>query len=149
MRKEGEAMEKTKKRVLKTRSNLLSPSSPPALFEIPSLPPTMNKIYLFLAGQGRVVMRPEVMRWKTEAKLFIPRIIVPSKKLSILMWFHSNWFYKNGNMKRADCPNLEKVLIDAVAERLGFDDSLFWHKESYKVQDQNEKAVVYLDLFKE
>lgn len=97
-------------------------------FTIPSLPPSMNKVYqiIRLPGQPlRVEMTPEVRRWKTEAKEWIPKLTATADSFTFRIdaVFHYNWYYKNGKMRKFDTQNLMKVLIDAVAEKNGIDDS--------------------------
>lgn len=65
-------------------------------------------------------------------------------KFSISMQFHSNWKYKNGNNKRADIQNLIKILIDAIFEKLGVDDSYVYHLEALKIQSKAHFTLVTL-----
>ena len=117
-------------------------------FFIPLFPPSMNRFYMMIPSRSQVLLRPEIVKWKSDAKLFIPEFKVEGEpKLSLTLWFHSaDWFYKNGKVRRLDSPNLEKVVIDSLFERWGLDDCLIWHKESWKVTDSERKIRVEVGL---
>jgi Holliday junction resolvase RusA-like endonuclease len=95
-------------------------------FIIPNLPPSVNSIYQIIFHQRRVEMKPDVRRWKTEAKEYIQRLtpLGESYLFNVRADFYYNFFYKNGKVKKFDTQNMMKVLCDAVAEKCGFDDSL-------------------------
>lgn len=120
-------------------------------FRIPSLPASNNSIYQILFHQKRVIMKPEVRTWKTQAKQFMPPMIGDDTYLfRIEANFTYNWMYKNGNMKRFDTQNLMKVLIDAVAERYGFKDELVkWGNYASTHDDEVERVDVKLVRIKE
>ena len=111
-------------------------------FSIPSLPPSVNALYNVLFSLRRVELKPEVRFWKTQAKQFMP---VWSKKLNeqsrliIKFTFCSNWYFKNGKLRKLDLQNLEKCLIDAIAERYGFGDECIFKKETLKVQFEKDR----------
>lgn len=71
-------------------------------------------------------MKPDVRSWKTNAKEYIPRLVPHelTEFLRIKAEFTYDYFYKNGKLKTFDTPNMLKVLIDAVAEKCGFDDKI-------------------------
>lgn len=96
-------------------------------FIIPSLPPSVNKMYQILFRERRVIMHRDVVKWKTDSKLFIKKL--PALEESFIFYvqadFEYNFFYKNGKIKKFDTQNLLKVLIDAIAEKNGMCDSLF------------------------
>lgn len=117
-------------------------------FTIPFLPPSMNAVYEIIFAQRKVRMKPDVANWKTRAKEYIPKL-VPSDKAPLFRidaTFYYDFYYQNGKMKKVDTQNLMKVLIDAIAEKNGFDDSYvkFGGWESYHVGDSNGKVEVVL-----
>jgi len=64
----------------------------------------------------------------------------------LLVCYHNEWYYKNGKPKKQDLGNLDKLLIDAIMEHIGWDDSRVWIFQHWKVQDCKEvKTVCYLD----
>ena len=104
-------------------------------FVIPNLPPSVNSVYQIIFSQKRVELKPEVRLWKTQAKEYIPKLTPMSSShlFKVDTIFHYDFFYKNGKLKKFDSQNLMKVLIDAIAEKNGFDDSCvkFGSWESY------------------
>ena len=94
-------------------------------FTLPALPPSVNGLYQVIYSQRRVELKPEARRWKTQAKEDMPPWERnPENLLRIDVVFEYPRNFKNGKTRRKDCSNLLKLLIDAVAERYGFDDSL-------------------------
>src|SRR3990167_9689151 len=95
-------------------------------FVIPSLPPSVNAIYQIIFSQRKVEMKPEVRLWKTQAKECVKKISPRDDDsfIRIIAEFHYDFFYGNGKLRKFDTPNLLKVLIDAIAEKNVFDDSV-------------------------
>lgn len=58
---------------------------------------------------------------------------------------HANWYYKNGKMKKQDIQNMDKLLVDALFQKLGCDDSRLWYMELDKVQDEKEYTIIELE----
>ena len=58
---------------------------------------------------------------------------------------YTNWFYKNGNQKKSDIHNLIKVVVDALSERLGFDDSQVWSFVANKIQSTENYCWITLE----
>ena len=111
-------------------------------FRIPSLPASMNAIYQIIFHLKQVQMKPEVRAWKTQAKQFVPRWKLSPQTETGFMYlnlaFHGDWFFKNGKPRKIDLPNLQKITVDAIAEKLGFDDCMVWRFDTEKVQDEKE-----------
>lgn len=123
-------------------------------FRIPSLPSSMNAIYQIIFHLRQVQMKPEVRAWKHQAKMMIPIWKLPQNCetgfIRIKMEFHSHlWYYKNGKLKRVDAHNLQKVLIDAISEKMGFDDSMVFEWHGRKVIDTSEFVDVTMEFMKE
>jgi len=116
-------------------------------FQIPSLPSSINQIYAINFGQRHIFLRPEVKRWKTDMKVYIPKW-KPSDTgyIRVDIDIYSNWFYKNGKVKRADLQNLEKVLIDTICEKIGIDDKFIFYKNSKKIQADEDRIDVQMSL---
>ena len=115
-------------------------------FVIPNLPPSCNSIYQIIFHQRRVEMKPEVRKWKTQAKEYIPRVVpFPESQLFKLdVIFYYDFFYKNGKLKKFDSQNLLKLLCDAVAEKGGFSDELikFGSWESYHDSKEQVEGIL-------
>lgn len=111
-------------------------------FRLPSPPPSMNSLYNVIFHQRRVVMKPEVAAWKTQMKMFVPRFSVTANdKVSMSCEVIQNWHFKNGKVKRQDVHNMSKVLVDLVAEKMGFDDSQVWSFTMSKTHSTKEACV--------
>lgn len=90
---------------------------------------------MFLRTEGRV--------FKEKSKLFMPpRSLDESSLFSLKFKFLSNWYHKNGSVRKLDIQNLEKILIDAISEKYIFDDKRVWHKEAEKTQSSEDKIMV-------
>lgn len=116
-------------------------------FKLPVLPPSMNQIYQILYNQRRVILKPEVLQYKSQMKMFVPRFEVKQDEhLGIALEIHGHFLYKNGSIKRIDAPNLFKVIVDLIAEKMAFDDSQFYKFKVIKIQDEEE--YVYATVYK-
>lgn len=114
-------------------------------FTIPSLPPSVNALYQIIYSQRRVELRPECSRWKSDAKGYMPRFQPADKTLvAVDATFHYRFHYANGKPRIFDAPNLLKLLIDAIAERYGFNDCLVRYGSWTSVDSESEKVEVVL-----
>ena len=127
----------------------LAPSPTPHIwFRIPLLPPSMNAMYSVLYKERRVVLKYEVVRFKSQAKMFIPSASFNAKdKLKIDLVVNDNWFKPDGKIRRCDAHNLTKVLVDTVAEKMGFDDSQVWSMTVTKNQSSEQSVDVLLNYY--
>lgn len=93
-------------------------------FVIPVLPPSVNSLHQIIYSQRRVVLRPEIVKWRSDIALFIPRIELSNDSLvNIDLVFHYNHWYQNGRLRKFDTHNLVKVLLDVIAWKANFDDA--------------------------
>lgn len=114
-------------------------------WRIPLLPPSMNKLYAINYRTRSVYMTPEAREFKSKMKLFITSMPIDlEKKLSLKLDVHTDWYFKNGKLKKSDIQNLIKVVVDALSERLGFDDSLIWSFTANKIQSND--SFIWLEL---
>jgi len=92
-----------------------------------------------------VCLTPEAHHFKNQVKMSIPPCNFTSNdKFSIEIEYHSNFTYANGKNKKIDLQNLDKLLIDAIFDRIGLDDSAIWEMKAWKVQSNQDKTVVRL-----
>lgn len=116
-------------------------------FTIPFLPPSVNSLYGIQGGKKvRVFLKSEARQFKERAKLFMPKKeIRENVKLALELSIRGNWYFKNGSFKKLDLQNLEKILIDSIAEKYGFDDCRVWWKSAEKEQfdDSGVRVVLY------
>lgn len=108
------------------------------VFTIPSLPPSMNSLYNIFFKLRRVELKPEARIWKSRMKEYVPVKVKPPKDvlISIDAVYYGDWWFKNGNLRRVDGPNLEKLLFDMICEKLGVDDSSVFSWSGIKRPDK-------------
>lgn len=112
-------------------------------FTIPELPPSVNSLHNIIYSQRKVVLKPEITKWKSDIALFIPCIQVqPESLISIDLTFYYNHWYQNGKLRRLDTHNLVKVLLDVIAWKANFDDSRVKQGSWQSVNSKDEKVVV-------
>ena len=123
--------------------------APPSVsFKINGLPESMNSIYQILFAMRRVELKPDVLRYKVLAKLYMPPWKAdPEWLFGIKMRFVGDWWYKKGTVRRVDLSNLEKVICDITSEKYGFDDARIFEKYSWKVQN-GEKSYVQVKVYR-
>ena len=115
-------------------------------FKVPMLPQSINSLYKINYAHRVMYMSDEGRMFKETVKKYMPpSSFPPDIKYSIKMFFHGNWKYKNGKNKRADIQNLIKLLIDAVFEKLGVDDSYVYYLSAGKTQDTKTFTRVVIE----
>lgn len=93
-------------------------------FTLPFPPATVNSLYNVIFSQRRVELKPECRAWKSRAKGQVPHLDYESGCLfHIHCIFHYPFKHENGKLRKFDSHNMLKLLIDAVSEQMGFDDS--------------------------
>lgn len=112
------------------------------VFKLPAPPPSMNSMYNVIYGLKRIILKPEVMTYKTIMKGYVPLLKV-EKMDKILLHFNvsQNWLFKNGHYKKQDVQNMGKVLCDIVSEKQGWDDSQVWEFSIRKLHNQMNEFV--------
>lgn len=111
-------------------------------FTLPSMPVSVNSLYQIIYSQRRVELKPEARRWKTEAKGRMPQWEHSHNALiQVDAIFEYPRFYKNGKPRIHDVSNLLKLLIDAIAEKYGFDDCFVW-AGSWSSRDSKDERVI-------
>lgn len=92
----------------------------------------------------------EVVRWKSQAKLFIPAgTFTQSDRLKIDMVVNDDWFKPDGRIRKVDAHNFTKVIVDAVSEKMGFDDSQVWNMTVTKNQSSEQSVDVLVNYYSE
>ena len=138
---EGKAVG-SERRELVASECLATPTPSSVQFKIAGLPESMNSIYQILFALRRVELKPDVLRYKVQAKLYMPPWKCdPGWLYGIKMQFAGDWWYKKGTVRRVDLSNLEKIICDITAEKYGFDDARIFEKYSWKVQNRAQSFV--------
>jgi Holliday junction resolvase RusA-like endonuclease len=116
-------------------------------FSIPSLPPSVNSLYWVLYSMRRIELKPEARAWKTRAKEFIPPFKVgENEALSVRITLHGPWLTKEGKFRKADVTNREKLILDAISEKQGWDDSRVVSRTVLKRVSDVERVDVELEV---
>ena len=115
-------------------------------FSISGLPPSYNRHFQIIYALRECHLTPEAHLFKNRVKMSIPPYeFKEDAKLVIEIEYHANFVCKNGKNRKIDLQNLDKLLIDAIFEKLGIDDSMIWHMTAEKIQSiASEKTVVRL-----
>lgn len=112
---------------------------------IPSLPPSVNALYQIIYSQRRVELKPEARHWKSDSKKYIvgfrPR---QGSLVAVDATFYYRFLTANGNQRVFDAPNLLKLLIDCIAEKIGINDCLIRHGSWTSVDSVDERVEVVL-----
>lgn len=123
-------------------------------FTFNSLPGSMNQLFEYNRHDSGLPvrrLRAEWAMWKSNAKVYVPLCIWARDCLfKVEMEFESpSWVCKNGNLRRRDLDNLEKLILDTIFEKLGRDDSRVAMKVSRKVMGTEDRVHVTLSKIAE
>lgn len=114
-------------------------------FTIPVLPPSVNALHNIIYSQRKVVLKPEILKWRSDMANFIPRINHSAGSFfRVDCKFFYNHYFQNGNLRRFDTHNMVKVLLDVIAWKAGFDDSRVKEGSWQSVNDRNERVEVII-----
>lgn len=118
-------------------------------FTLPLCPPSVNSLYSinYKAANpaDRVSLKPECRRWKSDAKMYIPRFkIADDSVLRVDRVYYYPWFTKSKTWAKRDAFNMDKLLFDMIAEKIGVDDRRFKEGNMVSVNSKVEKTVIVL-----
>jgi len=113
---------------------------------IPLAPLSMNAIYQVIWNQRRTQLKPQARYWKTQAKTYVPSMpaLDTQSKLHLTLSFYQDWYTKDGSLKIRDVTNYEKLVVDAISEKLRGDDRLeaqLWEVVRRKVQSMEQVGI--------
>lgn len=99
-------------------------------FTLPSLPGSVNAIYepgySIGSSQPQWRLKNEWALWATRVKPYIPLFkVVTNSVVRIDRCYFYKYFYGNGNWRKADVANMDKLLFDVVAAKTGINDLYF------------------------
>ena len=118
---------------------------------IPFKTPTINHMYgfrgyhKFMTKEGKELRKRIIERTKALIK-HTDMYYYKNKQLKVTVMIHENWFTKKGEIARKDISNREKFLIDSVFEGIGLDDKQIFSHRMRKYQDDDEYAVVMIEV---
>jgi len=113
--------------------------------EIPFKAPTVNQMYATF--NGRRVKSKEARIFKKEVEEIMKDQTYENMEgqLDVEVLVYSNWFNKDGKIKKKDVANYEKAIIDSVFANLEMDDSQIFEIKLYKIQSQIERSEVIIE----
>ncbi len=116
-------------------------------FRIEAIPPSYNKSFKIAHSLRQVWLSPEAHAYKNRIKMAVPLTdFQPNDLFLVEVDYYYNWYFKNGNLRKIDTQNCDKLLFDAISERIGIDDS---HFKSRNVKDfhndKEEYTIVRID----
>lgn len=117
------------------------------VFTLPSFPISCNAIYAIDHNRRKVTLTDQALLWRTRTVPFVKPCRWPEDwLLKLTLEYQSpQWFYKNGKLRRQDVQNLEKLVIDTLFGKWGWDDSRLVEKVSLKTWGPREQIVVTLE----
>lgn len=119
-------------------------------FLIRAIPPSINGAY---GGKAKRYLTPKVRKFKklveqavySDPKSYFASKSLSGKKLEFKMFVScSNWFTKDGRIKKNDITNRIKLFEDAVMDALGLDDSHVWSFHVHKISSTFD--VTYCEI---
>jgi Holliday junction resolvase RusA-like endonuclease len=114
-------------------------------FVIPVLPPSVNSLHQIIYPQRKVVLKPEILKWRSDIACYVPRIsLVAESLVEVGLVFHYPYLYQNGRLRRFDTHNMVKVLLDVISWKANFDDSRVKSGSWASVDSDDEKVEVHL-----
>lgn len=115
-------------------------------FVLPSFPISFNKLYDVDHNRRHVRLSDTAALWKTRTIPFVKPCRWPPCLLKITLEYQSpNWFTKAGTPRRIDVANLEKLVIDTMFAKWGWDDSWLWDVIRLKRYGPREQIQVTLE----
>jgi len=113
---------------------------------IPFKTPTVNMMYATFNGY-----RVKSKEAREKAKKV--KIIVDNSEtkqidgpLSVNIEVYSNWYNKDGFIKKRDITNLEKFIIDSIFSALpNMDDSQIFEITMFKTQSEEDKSIINIE----
>jgi len=110
---------------------------------IPFKTPTVNLMYSTFRGH-RVKSKQarDLSKEVKEIVLNTPTQIITGE-LEATIDIYSNWYNKDGTIKKRDIANLEKFITDSIFENLDqMDDKQIFKITMNKIQSREEKSVI-------
>lgn len=111
-------------------------------FRVNGLPTSYNRAFNIIWGLKECHLSPEAHNYKNRVKMSIPPTEPIDGQLRIDIAYHYDFYYKNGKLKKIDTANCDKLLIDAICERLGCDDSVIKERQVKDFHNDKEEYVV-------
>ena len=116
-----------------------------AVFDMKCKCPSYNIAFKINHRTKKVYLSKVAHDFKRDLKMATPHLDM--KKVKYLLFnidVMQDWFYKNGKLKRQDVQNMDKLIIDAVCDKLGVDDSIVIQSSIQKIQYVGDPYIVIM-----
>jgi len=115
-------------------------------FTLPSFPVSINRLYEIDHNRRLVRLSDEACLWKTRVgpSILPCRLQFDEYKLT-LSYESPRWLLKNDGLRRMDLANLDKLCIDTLCAKWGWDDSRLTEVIRRKKWAQWDRIVVTLE----
>ena len=93
-------------------------------FSLPSFPPSINRLYVIDHNRRRVFLSDEALLWRTHMSPNIKPCTLQFQEYKLTLLYQSpRWLVRDGGLRKADVCNLDKLVIDTLCAKWGWDDS--------------------------
>lgn len=115
-------------------------------FSLPSFPPSINRLYVIDHNRRRVFLSDEALLWRTHmTPCILPcRLEFDNYKLTLL-YQSPKWLVKDGGLRKMDLCNLDKLVVDTLCAKWGWDDSKLTEVIRRKEWYEWDRIVVTLE----
>lgn len=115
-------------------------------FTLPSFPPSINCLYVINHNQRRVFLSDEALLWRTRMSPNILPCKLDYKAYKLTLLYQSpRWLVKGGGLRKVDHANLDKLVIDTLCTKWGWDDSRLTEVIRRKEWYEWDRIVVILE----
>lgn len=93
-------------------------------FALPSFPPSINRLYVIDHNRRRVFLSDEALLWRTRMSPNIKPCELGFQQYKLTLVYQSpRWLVQDGGLRKMDLCNLDKLVIDTLCAKWGWDDS--------------------------
>lgn len=115
-------------------------------FVLPTFPPSINRLYVINHNQRRVFLSDEALLWRTRMSPNILPCKLNYKAYKLTLLYQSpRWLVKDGGLRKVDHANLDKLVIDTLCSKWGWDDSRLTEVVRRKEWYEWDRIVVILE----
>ena len=115
-------------------------------FKIPFKTPTINTMYATFHGHRVKSKQARELTKEVDMIVSITPYEPISGELSVIIDIYSNWYNKDGTIKKRDIANLEKFITDSIFNNLeGMDDKQIFKITMNKFQSKEEYTLVEIN----
>lgn len=115
-------------------------------FSLPSFPVSVNRLYVINHVQRRVFLSDEALLWRTRMTPNIKPCYLGYNYYKLTLLYQSpSWLLKDGRLRRMDLQNLDKLVIDTLCSKWGWDDSRLTEVVRRKEWYEWDRIVVTLE----